>query len=497
MKRYSIIKKRLAAFDVLLLIQSAAFVSGLNCPKKISSKCSCEVRSCESSDECDKSVPQFVSKCIKNGEQISIEANEELLENYLGIKCTNGSDQQLYKLLNFKQNNSDFRVDHLIIDSCPASVVTIIETSLNEHINQDSFKITTVGPTTLPKNIFKDATEMTRLHLERNRAETQITDTFSCIRRLGLDWNNVMSLPVGIIDCHAKVAASTQSEGNGQTFRPNLFRDLTDLQTLRINRFELGTLPTYIFEFQTDLERLDLSRNNLSILPVNLFKSQIELKTLNLGGNSLAKLPENIFEFQTNLKSLGLHRNQLEKLPDNIFKCLNKMKRLYLQENKLMSLPAKLFESQKKLQWLHLGANNLIRLPENIFENQLRLKHLNFYGNNLTKLPEKVFKGLSELKVLDLSENKLTKIPKNVFEGLANIQLNGVKLNGNPWQCDDYFMRIVGRHANRFDFDRIQCANGEPVRKKVKCLDDRPKQTNIFLSWTDFFAIDEYFQIYP
>lgn len=495
MKQYEIIKSHLTILiGVLILIQSAAYVSGINCPHKMTKKCSCEVRpTCESSDECDKSVPQFVSKCTKNGEQITIEAKEEHVENYLGIKCTNGSDRQLYKLLNFKQNNPDFRVDHLKVDSCPASVITIIETSLSEHINQESFKITTVGSTTLPKNIFKGATEMTSLHLERNRGETQITDTFSCIRQLGLDWSNVMSLPVGIIDCHAKVAASIQGEGNGQTFRANLFRDLIDLQTLRINRFDLGTLPTYIFEFQTELERLDLSRNNLSTLPVNLFKSQIELKTLNLGGNSLVKLPENIFAFQTKLKSLRLHRNQLQKLPDNIFKSLSKVKRLYLQENKLTILPAKLFESQNRLQWLHLEANNLIKLPENIFENQRRLKYLISNGNNLTILPEKIFNSLSDLKVLDLSENKLTKIPKNVFEGLANIQSNGVKLSGNPWQCDDYFMRTVGKHANRFDFDTIQCANGEPVRKKVKRLDDRPKQTNIFRTWTEFFAIDKYF----
>lgn len=129
----------------------------------------------------------FQDESFFNGEQISNRNKRRT------------SDQQLYKLLNFKQNNSDFRVDpRIIIDSCLASSGNN-NRNVIEWAHQSRFIQNHNAPSDphFRKTFSKLPPKLPVYTWNENRAETQITDTFSCIRQLGLDWNNVMSLTVG------------------------------------------------------------------------------------------------------------------------------------------------------------------------------------------------------------------------------------------------------------------------------------------------------------
>lgn len=111
---------------------------------------------------------------------------------------------------------------------------------------------------------------------------------------------------------------------NSTTLSEGIFRNLSRLNSLQLERNKLSTLPA---GHQTELSCLEVDGNKLMALPENLLnnvtdefpKNQEYLRWLKLNGNRLTTLQENIFNRLANLTSLILHADELVTSHENIF----------------------------------------------------------------------------------------------------------------------------------------------------------------------------------
>lgn len=104
-------------------------------------------------------------------------------------------------------------------------------------------------------------------------------------------------------------------------------------------------------------------------------------------------------------------------------------------------------------------------LPEHLFDSEPRkLEILSLTENMLATLPENVFKPIS-FGILDLKDNRLTSLPENIF--INHIE-GYVQLKGNPWSCDNVFLKTIQSNLTKFDgYEEIVCSDGKPLREKI------------------------------
>lgn len=245
MKRNNICQSTKDAVCFLILIHLTTSAISFECPKNVSNNCSCQT------------VPEFSLSCSNNNQKISINIiieNDKIIEkeiwevkHYLKFDCTNDSDEEMYKLLNFEfPNNFNETGIGLKVNSCPTSVTTLIWRSIlgNSYDFQD-VQIITNSLTTLPANILQNQTNLFKFDI------------------IG---HNLTSLPESIL------------------------YNRTNIDHISIIETDMMTLPANIFRHQTNLVWLNLDNNKLRKLPDNIFSSQTNLFFLSLSGNFVITL---------------------------------------------------------------------------------------------------------------------------------------------------------------------------------------------------------------
>lgn len=187
---------------------------------------------------------KFSFNCTKNNEQMSMST----VGCSLFFNCMNVTDGEIFNLFRF--NRKSRHILYLTIESCPQSVVSMIDRSILGDSNDFPLNVEINNLKTLPEDIFSD----------------NIHETFF----FTLQGNELTTLPEGI------------------------FRSLTTLKYLTL-KGKLTTLPEKIFDGLNLLYALYLQDNQLETLPQDIFRSQTNLFYLDLSRNKLTALPENIF----------------------------------------------------------------------------------------------------------------------------------------------------------------------------------------------------------
>ena len=108
------------------------------------------------------------------------------------------------------------------------------------------------------------------------------------------------------------------------TLKANDFSNLSSLQTLRLDRNDLSTLPDSVFSDLSSLTTLNLLDNDLSTLPAGVFSGLSSLTTLRLSDNSFDVLPDSVF---SGLSSPGPTRLTLGGNPGAPFTLTLRLKR--------------------------------------------------------------------------------------------------------------------------------------------------------------------------
>ena len=111
------------------------------------------------------------------------------------------------------------------------------------------------------------------------------------------------------------------------------FRDLSNVDELRLDRNDLETLPDDVFDGLDSLRKLHLNDNSLETLPDDVFDGLDSLRKLHLNDNSLETLPKGAFDGLDGLRRLYLNDNDLSELPDGIFDGLTGLRELWLHSN--------------------------------------------------------------------------------------------------------------------------------------------------------------------
>ncbi|MGX7111399.1 NEAT domain-containing protein [Gemella cuniculi] len=195
-----------------------------------------------------------------------------------------------------------------------------------------------------------------------------------------------------------------------------LFANNRKLKSVNLSANQLGTVPENLFSNNPVLEEIQLDQAWLSSLPSNIFKKNPKLKSLGLMENKLKQLDDNIFSNNPALSFLGLQNNELAKLPASVSQ-LTELKDLYAQNNQLTTMPQG-FEKLEKLNKLNLNYNQLTTLEDGVWKNLAKNNaYVYLVGNQLSTIPLDIIKENGKLSLLDIANNNLpASIPYNESE---------------------------------------------------------------------------------
>ncbi|KAL6949723.1 hypothetical protein ACO0QE_000379 [Hanseniaspora vineae] len=214
---------------------------------------------------------------------------------------------------------------------------------------------------------------------------------------------------------------------------------LSNLTTLSLNKANLSSLPSVIWQKFVQLKKLELNENSLSQLPAAI-SNLTKLMYLSVNKNKLESIPETLPSLK-NLKSLDLHSNNIRYLCSNFEKL--QLTTLNLSSNTLDSLQEDIlfditdsedhFPISKTLMFLSIADNALDNTAWSWLNLFKKLRHLNISYNKFSKLVYKDSFFLTELTELYISGNYISALPGDIiFNNLRNLKV--LMANGNRLQ---------------------------------------------------------------
>ncbi|KAL5120723.1 hypothetical protein ACEQ8H_001472 [Pleosporales sp. CAS-2024a] len=224
----------------------------------------------------------------------------------------------------------------------------------------------------------KRLTQLSRLHLSRNKLCTDVFHVISSIaslRELKLAENELHGhLPASVINLSCLEVLELQ--GNALTSLPNDMGKLASLRTLNVASNQLTNIPMELFE-KTALVELVANSNRLEGTFFTV-ASAPHLQELNVSNNSLKTLCEGERMELPALTTLKISTNRLVSLPS--VGSWNKLKTLIAAENKLTEFPDG-FTSLQTLRTADFTANDISQLDEKLA--LMSLDHLALAANPL------------------------------------------------------------------------------------------------------------------
>lgn len=213
------------------------------------------------------------------------------------------------------------------------------------------------GIEVLPKDAFRNATQLKWLNINRNRLTTE-------------------GIQEGVLS------------------------SMQNLVHLYMEDNQLSSVPS---QLPPKLEQLRLSRNRISKIPVGVFAGMDSLTLLDLQGNKLQDdaVTEVSLKGLTNLVQINLAKNQLGMMPMGLPPT---MTQIYLDSNNIEKIPPEYFKGLPKVTFLRLNDNKLGKsgIPKYVF-NISSIMDLQLSHNELTEIPHIP----ASLEQLHLDHNKI------------------------------------------------------------------------------------------
>ncbi|MGR3913874.1 MAG: leucine-rich repeat domain-containing protein [Gammaproteobacteria bacterium] len=206
----------------------------------------------------------------------------------------------------------------------------------------------------LPTHMIHQAVNLERLHLENNLLTSVHVTVFDRALntevplRINMRNNRLTSLPGEVFNDATSLTQLELSYNRLSALDRRLFRRQSKLEYLGLSHNHLRILSPYLFDGLSSLGSLDLSWNRLTALPDGLFTA-----------NTLHYYTVNKRDETTKWESLiglMLHNNRLTFLQENVFANLPGLGALLLSSNRLEYLPPAVFR-YSAVQWLTLGGN--------------------------------------------------------------------------------------------------------------------------------------------
>ncbi|XP_070151396.1 toll-like receptor Tollo [Polyergus mexicanus] len=206
------------------------------------------------------------------------------------------------------------------------------------------------------------------------------------------------------------------------------FSQLIRLVNLDLSFNSLTRIDAYVFKHLTNLQILKLERNNIDTLFDGCFASLVNLHTLTLSHNKIVKFEPAYTIGPGALQQLFLDSNRLRSLHRHVFANLTDLQDLSLSGNALVEVPYAV-RVLKSLKTLDLGNNRISRIDNDTFAGLNELYGLRLVDNKLENVSREAFASLPALQVLNLANNIIRHVEQSAFS--ANSVLRAIRLDGN------------------------------------------------------------------
>ncbi|XP_043199934.1 protein toll-like [Amphibalanus amphitrite] len=297
----------------------------------------------------------------------------------------------------------------------------------------------------LPVTFLHGLHNLTKLLATRNGLSELTREHFrdlGRLRHLDLYKNSLETLPGDVFASLTELEVLRMECNPFRALNETLFAGTPRLKLLRINGrlnvdVDVSSLPAGIFRGLSHLELLMLDRLGLQRLPPGLFRDLTALQNLTLDHNELTEIPDDSFVELKALLNLDLSHNQLRQLSSGLLRGLRSLDTIYLNGNGLTELPNEMFVRTPRLQRLFLQDNNLTELGDLAFSGlDFSLHHLDLSNNSLVlDSHEPAFSTVREVRNLDLHRNRIRMIPSQLRLNL--IKLERLDLEHNDLQAID------------------------------------------------------------
>ena len=290
----------------------------------------------------------------------------------------------------------------------------------------------------------------------------------SSLEELRLNDFDLASLPVDSFHGLTNVTTLSITKSRIGPIERGAFNGLGALDTLIVAYGEIGSLEHGAFEGLSSLGTLGLYFNKLTGLVPGIFDGLSKVDRVDLQNNELTELVPGTFSGLTSIEYLYLQSNRLTRLEPGVFSELTTLRwRLELGDNELESLEPGVFDGLPNLYALMLGGNRLADVPAGALDGLTSLILLDLHGNRLPELPAGLFKGLPELSAILLHENGIGRFPAGIFEGLP--LLTSVTLRANPGAPFPLALELVRlpRTGSGADSVALHVAEGSPYAMSV------------------------------
>lgn len=310
---------------------------------------------------------------------------------------------------------------------------------------------------TLPPNLLTSLRRLQKLYLQENGLNSvadRALEGLSSLTTIRFSDNQLTSLPPELFSDSKDLKEIYLNNNTITVLAPGLFSDLTQLLVLDLSYNELTSdwINTSTFSGLKRLVYLDFSHNRVSKMEIALFRDLHNLQILKMQDNFIEHIPENVFSSLINLNTLTLSNNRLTNIESYSFTGLQVLSVLSIDSNRITKIHPHALRNCSSLQDLHINGNRLDVVPialkeipqlktldlgENLIvsiENASFMTMEQMYGlrlteNNIGNISKGVFDKMTSLKILNLSRNKIHKIESGSFDG--NVNLQAIRLDGN------------------------------------------------------------------
>lgn len=348
---------------------------------------------------------------------------------------------------------------------------------------------------TLMDTNFKGLASLKHLDMSYNLIESVPSAVFRHVRHLhslSLANNRISSLVTRIFFGLSRLEHLDLSNNPIKELQPELFSDVPVLKKFSCAACDLSEIKENILIMIPEVKDLNLRDNFLTQIPQGL-AALTSLISIRLDGNRITQIDQftftdspvshvhlahnDIMSIDVNafsnftLTHLDLSYNRLSDLSTDGFPdVLPNLKELQLSGNPLQT--DKVFEmlsNAKQLHHLGLGDIGLSEVPTVIGHGR-GLHSLNLSSNYISVLPHELFSSSPHLRLLDISSNIFEGIGDDVLEAITRAKdLRILRLEGNPWKCDQCHVAPLLRWLQRSPDQESGC--DEPkVWTCLKCV---------------------------
>ena len=322
--------------------------------------------------------------------------------------------------------------------------------------------------TEFPRGVFNNDTR--ELTIEKSNIKNLTKDDFIGLHgltRLDMIEGSLSYIEEGTLQQLVNLTEISLKDNHLVSFPPKVFANLSNLETVRLDKNRFKVLPDRMFE-NSPLKKLLITHSELNSTGLDAIGSgrvATTITELHLDYTNLTRLAKAQFTGLPNLAEIGLLYCNIQYIGTD-FLLGTKVTKVDLFKNNIVKIDADAFRGVV-IEWFSCRYCGLttdkVFGKDRFLLQATALTRLDLGWNEIAHVPKDAFKGLTKLETLLLFHNNISTIEENPFAVLKDLSSFGIQ--ENPFNCDCHLAWF-----HKFALDKIgKQLSGEDVLKKMTC----------------------------